>query len=292
MILKKSSRSVQKNKVVQFIESLIIIVPIAFLIRTFFYGLYQVPSGSMETTMLVGERFFADKFTILFSKPKHGDVISFNDPTYSYSDNKLINLWQQYVWGPANYTKRVIAVPGDEIKGVIEDGKPIVYLKKKGEEEFKKLDELYLNKYPLIATPGRRGEGIDYRSFDPNYSPEDQPYYRVTKAEILLGEKLAKAYGLPAIKYPGMVTMDRSKNYDEFEQKLGQDEYWVMGDNRLNSSDSRMWGPLKENLIHGKIVFRIWSLDSDESWWIFDLLRHPIDFWKRVRWSRCLQTIH
>ena len=125
---------------------------IVFLIRTFGFGLYQVPTGSMETTMLVGERFFADKFTYLWRAPRHKEIIAMNAPEtkFAYSKNNLMNLFQRYVWGPDNWTKRIIAVPGDTIKGAIEDGKPVLYLKKKGEEAFTKLDEPYLNKYPLI----------------------------------------------------------------------------------------------------------------------------------------------
>ena len=66
-------------------ESLIVIIPVVFLIKTFIFGLYQVPTGSMETTMLVGERFLADKFTVWFMPIKRGDIISFNDPNYEYS---------------------------------------------------------------------------------------------------------------------------------------------------------------------------------------------------------------
>ena len=47
----------------------------------------------------------------------------------------------------------------------------------------------------------------------------------------------------------------------------------------------------KQKQIHGRIIFRIWSIDSDESWWIVDLIKYPIDFWKRVRWSRFFQII-
>jgi hypothetical protein len=35
----------------------------------------------------------------------------------------------------------------------------------------------------------------------------------------------------------------------------------------------------------------LWSIDSDESWWILDLLKNPIDFWKRVRWNRFFQRV-
>ena len=135
------------NKRTGFLSSLrefVALLVVVFLIRTFVFGLYQVPSGSMETTMLVGERFFADKFTYLFSSPQRGDIITLNDPTYAYSTNPLVNVFESYVWGPSNWTKRVIGIPGDHVKGVIEDGKPVVYV------NGQKLNEPYLNEYPLI----------------------------------------------------------------------------------------------------------------------------------------------
>jgi len=283
----------KKTFLKQLFEAVFIIVPIAFLIRTFGYGLYQVPTSSMETTMLKGERFFADKFSILFSEPKKGEIISFNNPVYNYSKNKFMNLFQNYVWGPENWTKRVIATPGDEIKGVMENDKPVVYLKVKGESEFKKLEEPYLNKYPLIAvhTAGS-SRSLDYLSYDPEYSFEKQPFYHMTKNHVHLGEKVAALFGMPALKQPGTPIYDAAgKNLDVYHFKLADDEYWAMGDNRLNSHDSRMWGPLKKKFIHGKIVFRLWSSDSSESWWIIDLIKHPIDFWKRIRWGRCLEVV-
>lgn len=257
---------------------------IVFLIRTFGFGLYQVPTGSMETTMLTGERFFADKFTILFSPLKHGDIISLNDPTYTYSKNPIKRLWQYYVWGPQNYTKRIIGVPGDEIRGVIEDGKPIVY--RNGE----KLHEPYLNAYPLIYEYDRDTKKITPKSYDPSKPYHNQPFYRIDPRRIL-----KDPYNNPVLSWPETVMpQDRGDTHlpDEFHVKLGPDEYWGMGDNRLGSRDCRSFGPIKKNLIHGKIVFRIWSSDSDESWWIVDLIKHPIDFFKRMRWNRFFQWVN
>ena len=58
----------------------------------------------------------------------------------------------------------------------------------------------------------------------------------------------------------------RDKNYwdrsDVFRVKLGDNQYWLMGDNRLNSADSRMFGPIDGRLIHGRILFSILSIDS------------------------------
>lgn len=279
-------------------RSLVGIILLAFFIRTFIYGLYQVPTPSMETTMLVGERFFADKLSVCFNGPVNGDIVTLNQPTFKYSENWLVNIWQRYVsWNVSNWTKRVIGAPNDELKSVIEDGKPVLYLKKDGEKDFTKLDEPYLNKYPVVATfrEGRVPDEFTYRAQDHSKPLNEQPFYQFTKLEIELGRKLASSNYDKATKWPGTpIAMEGygvKKNFDEFHVKLGPRQYWLMGDNRLASHDSRWWGPVDQQLIHGKIVFRIWSLDSDQSWWILELLRHPISFWKKVRWSRCMQRV-
>jgi len=310
------------------ITEFVFLLCIVFLIRTIGFGLYQVPTGSMETTMLVGERFFADKFSYNVRAPRHGEIISMNDPEFKYSTNPMMNLFQHYVWGPSNWTKRVIGVPGDIIKGVIENGKPVVY--RNGE----KLDEPYINKYPLIRTFKQdlnvlvqeiekdikqmaRGYKLDHtmmdqyvmqrlsqevnpaRSYDSSVPYNKQPFYRIHEDRIIRDEE-----GNPELIVPGTALMpkngkltpDETRNNwngsDVFYVKLGKDEYWGMGDNRLGSHDSRFFGIIKGREIHGRILFCIWSIDSDESWWIIDLIKHPIDFWCRVRWSRCLKLMN
>jgi signal peptidase I len=282
------------------IVQIIILVLIVFIVRTFGFGLYQVPTGSMETTMLVGERFFADKLTIWFSPIQRGEIISFNSPLdenrrpYPYSKNILKNLWQRYVWGPSNWTKRVIGIPGDHIEGKLEDGKPVVYI------NGKKIDEPYLNKYPLIPAWTRmpnlqsrtlfQDACLAYFSFVPGkpWTPQEQPFY----GNALKPEQIIRNNPHFPIREPGTPLESTSgKIEDEFDVILGENQYWVMGDNRLGSMDSRSWGPLDGTLIHGRIKFCIFSLDSLSGWWIFDLLLHPISFWSTVRWSRCLNFV-
>jgi len=314
----------------EFITLLLVVIAI----RVFFFGLYQVPTGSMETTMLVGERFFADKLTYFFRAPKRGEVIAFNAPNFKYSANPVVYLLQQYLlgpfpfnWGPDNWTKRVIGVPGDQVEGKIEEGKPVIYL------NGVKLDEPYINKYPLIqvwrsdpkvfiakleqdleAKFGHSAavnheqvkryiyeQQIDccQRSYDPSVSYEKQPFYRldpdrVASTELIYPGSLIKP---EAMHDQRMITkLAEGKNVwnesDLFSVKLGSDEYWCMGDNRLGSRDCRSFGPVKSAWIHGRILFRIWSMDSYESWWIVDLIKHPIDFWSRMRWSRFFQWIY
>jgi signal peptidase I len=306
----------------EFVGLLLLVI----LIRTFGFGLYQVPTGSMETTMLVGGRFFADKVSYLFRSPTHGEIISFNDPEHAYSSNKLLFLFQNYFWGPANWTKRVIGLPGDHIEGRIEDGKPVVY--RNGE----KLNESYLNKYPLVHVANQDVDllyskirnsvqqkfgssqvsdmQIQYfvdrelsscyrpKSYDPSVSFDDQPFYRINDRRVLKDAQgqivmLKPQTLLRPVKRDHVLDVSRNQwdGTDVFSIHLGDGQYWCMGDNRLGSRDCRSFGPVDESFIHGRILFCIWSHDSDEAWFILDLLKHPIDFWYRMRWSRCLRWI-
>lgn len=271
-----------KSFIADTLESLIVIIPIVFLIKTYIFGLYQVPTCSMENTMLVGERFFADKITPYFRKPKHGEIIAFNHPLYNYSKNPLINWYQRYVdLSIVSWTKRVIGVPGDHIEGKIEDGKPVVY------RNGQKLDEPYVNKYPIIELS--KSTGIVCRSIDPLLKLNDpkQPFYCVNPAEAVSAKMTVHRRRGKSIFYP-----HDAEEKDIFDVYLKDNEYWVMGDNRRGSYDSRDWKVLPGHFIHGRILFRIWSSDSDESWWILDLIKNPINFWQRMRWSRCLNFLY
>lgn len=304
---KSRRRSQQSSSFTASVVEFACLLTLVFLVRTFGFGLYQVPTGSMETTMLVGERFFADKFSYFFWTPQKGEIIAFNDPTYSYARNRVTSLFQQYVWGPTNWTKRVIGVPGDHVRGVIEDGRAVIYVNDE------KLDEPYLNKYPLIRTftvdqetvrrHFNRGtlshEHIVSKSFDPNRPYNDQPFYRISPERVLSDDGAPKLIYPSQVKYfdeyPPNGSQRGGRTYfngsNEFNVTLADGEYWLMGDNRNGSSDSRVFGPVHRSLIHGKIVFRIWSLDSDESWFFLDLLKNPINFWTRVRWGRFFQFV-
>ncbi|MBA2307181.1 signal peptidase I [Candidatus Dependentiae bacterium] len=271
-------------------ELFLVILPIAFLIRTMGFGLYQVPSGSMETTLLVGERFFADKLSYWFRKPLREEIIAFNDPKHPYSSNSFVNLMQRYAsFNVSNWTKRVIGIPGDHVKGVIEEGRPVIY--RNGE----KLDEsAYINKYPLILVRKEsfakkecpsQGREFDFRSYDPSVPFNEQVFYNINSTLVFHDPKTMK----PVTLQP---RTPQSGGIDVFDVTLGDNQYWVMGDNRLGSCDSREWGVLDGKLIHGKITFRLWSMDTTESYWFIDLIKSPIGFWKKVRWGRCFQPVH
>lgn len=208
------------------IIEIFLILSIVFLVRIFVYGFYRVPSVSMEGTMLRGEFFLSNKAGLFFLPPQQGDIVVFNDPLYLYSDTLFIRIFQQYVWGPESWSKRVIGIPGDTIQGTIEWGKPVIY------RNGKKMHEQYIKQYPYL--------------------------------------------------YDAL---------DVFNVTLKDDQYWVMGDNRCNSYDSRSFGPLDGSMIHGKIVYRLFSFEQAGAWILWDLIMHPISWWRSVRWQRCMEQI-
>ncbi len=296
----------------QWTEAIVVAFVLAIFFRNFIFGLYHVPTGSAEPNILVGDRIWGNKMAYFFSKPHRGDLVIFDNPEFTYNQpSGLRYLWQRYVGlpvpllglgtGPDNWVKRVIAGPGDTIEGRLEDDKTVIYL------NGKKLSEPYVNAYPLIRAIKDTGffdgenfgpfpvpsflrytqKNVRY-TFDPSLPLEQQPYYYLTDNEVM------RKWNTGAYELDYAFTPSYSFGYsdqrcvDVFGPfTLPDGKYWMMGDSRKNSRDSRYWLYLDEKLIHGRASFVIYSVDSEEVSWIFDLLKHPIDFWrKHVRYSR------
>ena len=89
-------------------EPFLIAAVIAIFIRTFLVGPYKIPTGSMRTTLLEGDRIFVDKITYRFRPPQRGEIIVFKYPMDPKKD----------------FVKRLIAFGGEEVE--IRDGTIVV----------------------------------------------------------------------------------------------------------------------------------------------------------------------
>jgi len=128
-----------EKRIIKEILSWFIVVAVAFLLALFInrFIIFKVivPSGSMENTIMTGDKVFTFRLSYLFSDPERGDIVVF-----PYPDNEEVD-----------YIKRIIGLPGDKIE--IRDG--ILYIN----------DERYDEDYIL--------EPMDEEDFGPVVVPED-----------------------------------------------------------------------------------------------------------------------
>ncbi len=225
---------------------------IALVIRTFLFQPFNIPSASMEATLLVGDYLFVEKFSYGYSRytfpfggwplgdsmhgrfleraPQRGDVVVFKFP----GDNST------------DYIKRLIGLPGDRIQmqgGII-----------------------LLNGKPVPRT--RVADYVEMVDGAPHHVPQYQ--------ETLPG---GKSY----------LTLDREP--DGALDTTGvfvvpPDHYFMMGDNRDNSDDSRAAvGYVPAENLEGKAEFRFFSIDISAPFW--EVWRWPL----AIRYSRLLTPI-
>ncbi len=125
-------------------------------------------------------------------------------------------------------------------------------------------DYLIVDQISYRASAPRRGEVIVFRY------PRDPSQFFIKRIIGLPGETIAIARGSVKIinaEYPEGFLLDepylesgRAETYPESVTALGEDEYFVLGDNRLASSDSRVWGVLPRRLITGRAFLRAWPV--------------------------------
>jgi signal peptidase I len=119
-----------RKEVISWLLSLAFVIVAVLIINNFIIVNAQVPSSSMENTIMPGNRLIGTRFSYWFSEPERGDIVIFHYPL----DEKII------------YIKRVIGLPGETVR--IEDGK--IYIN----DSETPLDEPYLKEEWLVENTG------------------------------------------------------------------------------------------------------------------------------------------
>ncbi|MCH7370279.1 signal peptidase I [Aeromonas sp. MR16] len=208
------------------------VIALVLILRSFIFEPFQIPSGSMMPTLLVGDFILVEKFAyglkdpvtntqfLETGKPVRGDVVVFKYPLDTRVD----------------YIKRVVGMPGDR---VIYRNKELM-IRPKCEEQagktcpgFKKLDV----KFEQRGEFSQMGIPLDRYTEQLGNVPHE------TLRNPLMPDLVDRYYRQPGT-YP-----------DEWVVPEGH--YFVMGDNRDNSTDSRFWGFVPEQNLVGKAV-AIW----------------------------------
>jgi signal peptidase I len=202
----------------EYFESLVIAVILALFVRTWVFQAFQIPTGSMEKNLLIGDHLIVNKMVfaptltgleraILPDREiRRGDVIVFKYPEQPDRD----------------FVKRVIGLPGDRLE-----------LHRK---------RVYINGQPL-----------------------DDPW--------------AQYLSPPSTDGPPQVG-NKAEEFGPVTVPAGQ--YFMMGDNRDNSQDSRYWGFMPKSYVKGKALFIYFSLAEGQ----------PISsLFTNARWSRIFNRV-
>jgi signal peptidase I len=233
---RQRAKDAKEPMLVEYSKSFFPVILAVFMLRSFLVEPFKIPSGSMMPTLLVGDFILVNKYQygirlpvanlkiIDVGDPKRGDVMVFRYP----KDPSL------------DYIKRVVGLPGDRItyrnKQLIINGK-LVTMQKEGAYSY---SDSGLNYTTAIAYK----EVLGKHTHDALVQPES------------------------ASVYPSQVDDQfpfRSNcvyNEDEFTCTVPQGYYFMMGDNRDRSNDSRYWGFVPDRNIVGRAFMIWWNFDA------------------------------
>jgi len=160
-----------KQEIREWVESLVIALVLALVIRAFVVQAFKIPTGSMKPTLQAGDRVLVNKFLYKFKEPQRGDIVVFRYPGEDKKD----------------FIKRLIATGGEvvEIKGgdIYIDNKRI-------EDPFIIRQIRYFNKRPYGSSgkPVKVPDGHYYVLGDNSASSKDSRYWGFVPAKNMIGK--------------------------------------------------------------------------------------------------------
>jgi len=249
-----------KTIIREYFESAVVTVIMALFGMTFIVQAVKVPTASMENTITVGDHLLVNKF-IFAPGPRlpflpqreirRGDIIVFKYPGNPYNPER--DKQEDNIPYKVNYVKRVIGLPGDavEVKGlrVFINGQPL--------PEHVIVARNLNDKAPLEIAEDTPRQGNE---------PYDVYYFERTVNAARTGQETGGSpdFHFAVIGKPA---------------KVPANSYFVLGDDRDNSLDSRAWGFVPRDLIIGRAMFVYWSYDETQPF-------GPIEFFTNTRWRR------
>lgn len=203
------------HDVLESVQSLTGTVVIAIFVVTFIVQAFQIPSESMENTLLIGDYLLVDKLhfghdgfwgqVLPYRKVKRGDIIVFHYPVHPSE----------------HFVKRVIGIPGDRIR--------------------------LINRQVYVNGKAMTESYVHY------FRPPDAFRDNFPKLDMAI---------VPSLNGNWWLQMKRL--VDDNQLIVPEGNYFVMGDNRDDSLDSRYWGFVPQENIVGRPLVIYWSMRTPE----------------------------
>lgn len=196
---------------------------LVFLLRGFVAEPFRIPSGSMLPTLEIGDFILVNKFTYGLRLPiSHTKILPVNEP-----ERGDIIVFRYPPQPSQNYIKRLVGLPGD-----------VISYKKK---------TLYVNGERVVTSP------MD------QYLPTGGPRPLEQYSQVLPTQH---DDDVPAVQFSTLIDPNSNRFSRQSSWKVPEGQYFMMGDNRDNSADSRAWGFVPEANIVGKAFFVWMNYDS------------------------------
>jgi len=263
-----------KEKVRDFISSISFALIAAFFIITFLIQNTRIPTGSMEDTILVGDFVLVNKFIYGSSSPRYIPLTSIplpfftlpalrepkaNDIVVFEYPGKKDRLFARE--RNVNYVKRCIGTPGDTIKII----NRVVFIN--GKEFRRPVHIKYLDFYsrpPNVVEPRIFPKGAQWNedNYGPLVIPKKNSIIKLNLTNIEQWRTIIdREYGKRVVKVQNNVITIEGKPVNSYTFK--KNYYFMMGDNRDDSLDSRFWGFVARDTIIGEAFITLFSWNRD-----------------------------
>ena len=280
--------------IMSWVDALVFALVAVYFINQFFFQNYVIPSSSLEKSLLTGDYLFV-------SKVSYGPRIPETPLTMPLTQHTLpvINTKSYIEWPHWEY-RRVKGLGNVQLNQPISDDlmkelgismEDLGSLNSNGYMPLTKraAKALAANKtlvksiklapemkndilYPLDAVTGWTRD-----NYGPIWIPKKGATVKLDMNNIAIYERPIRAYEHNKLEVKGGKIYINGKQTDRYTFKM--DYYWMMGDNRHNSADSRYWGFVPEDHIVGKPIFIWWSSDPDHRGF------------SGIRWSRLFRFV-
>ncbi|MFZ1701810.1 MAG: signal peptidase I [Pyrinomonadaceae bacterium] len=248
-----------KSTLREYFESFVVTLIMAIFGMTFILQAVTVPTGSMQNTILIGDYLLVNKFIFTpggYELPflpqravERGDIIVFKYPGNKLHPENDLAHGSSAIPYQVNYVKRVIGLPGDKVE--FRDNQVFV-------------NGQLLPEHRIIGDADDNQSALEPKEFEERRDGENYSVYYDSSSmdAVKAGQKVTRrGYEFGVAGKP---------------MEVPANNFFVMGDSRDNSEDSRYWGFVPRDLIVGRAMFVYWSCDRGASNGdIFGCITHP-----------------